>query len=148
MFGIGNFKEVSTETSVKQEASAKSNNFQRRIINEGRIINEDRCDERLTLVKVEESTCLTYTCEVGDPTQKDNEFECHPSLSDTVRAYFDIILFISKHDTTTRLDNRLGQGNRRTDVQRIRGQATDEQMSTDLDCTKSRLLCVQPVSLF
>jgi hypothetical protein len=34
------------------------------------------------------------TCEVGDPTQKDDEFECHPSLSglcqdqDTVRVYF------------------------------------------------------------
>jgi len=37
-----------------------------------------------------------------------------------------------------RLERRLGQDNRRTDVQRIRGQATDEPMSTDLDCTKSR----------
>ena len=44
-----------------------------------------------------------------------------------------------------RLDNRLGQGNWRTDVQPIRGQATDEPMSTDLDCTKSRLLCVQKI---
>jgi hypothetical protein len=36
------------------------------------------------------------------------------------------------------LDNRLGKGNRRTDVQRIRGQATDERISTDLDWTKSQ----------
>ncbi len=46
------------------------------------------------------------------------------------------------------LDNRLGKGNRRTDVQWIRGQATDERISTDLDCTKSRLLYVHPVILF
>jgi hypothetical protein len=34
----------------------------------------------------------------------------------------------------SRLDRRLGKGNRRTDVQRFWGQTTDERISTDLDC--------------
>jgi hypothetical protein len=36
-----------------------------------------------------------------------------------------------------RFGRRLGKGNRRTDVQRIRGQATDERISTNLDCIKN-----------
>jgi hypothetical protein len=47
-----------------------------------------------------------------------------------------------------RLQRRLGKGNRRTDVQRIRGEATNERISTDLDCIKNRLWGVQPVNLF
>ena len=48
-----------------------------------------------------------------------------------------------------RLGRRLGKDNlRRTDVQRIRGETTDEQISTDLDCIKNRLWGVQSVNLF
>jgi hypothetical protein len=41
---------------------------------------------------------------------------------------------------------RLGKVNRRTDVQQIRGETTDERISTDLDCVKNRLWGVQPVN--
>ena len=47
-----------------------------------------------------------------------------------------------------RLTRRLGKDNRRTDVQRIRGESTDEWISTDLDCIKNRLWGVQTVNHF
>ena len=45
------------------------------------------------------------------------------------------------------LPRRLVKDNRRTDVQRIRGEETDERISTDLDCIKNRLWGVHPHSL-
>jgi hypothetical protein len=138
-----------------------------------RPIYECRCDERLK-TKAEESTRLTYTGLLGELEHLkietrliDERFASvmgEMCLRHRVGVNLSFIcvrkrknIIISRSDkfstptlttTVTRLNNRLGKGNRRTDVQRIRGQSTDERISTDLDCTKSRLLCVETLNLF
>jgi hypothetical protein len=53
-----------------------------------------------------------------------------------------------KKKKRARLGRRLDKGNRRTDLQLIRGVENDERISTDLDCIKNRLWCVKTENHF